>query len=259
MPDIKTIMNALERIAPLSLQCEWDNSGLLVDSKREIESVLLCLDVTPPVIAEAVSRHADLIISHHPVIFKPLSSLKSSDPVYQLCQKNISCIAMHTNLDAAKGGVNDHLAELFGIDEPSLFENIGRIGRLKRDYSTIELVKKAAGLLSYSPRFYDSGSTIRTLAIVGGAGSMVDEAFNAGADLLLTGEVKHSDWLLAQRLGVSLIEAGHFATEWPVVELLYDRMYEMFDHSEIEFFVSAVEEEPTTLYMKGAPPWRSTQ
>ncbi len=248
MPDIKTIMNALEKIAPLSLQCEWDNSGLLVNSNKEVDSVLLCLDVTPSVIAEAVSRHADLIISHHPVIFKPIKSIKSTDPVYMLCQKEISCIAMHTNLDAAKGGVNDRLAELFGIVDPALFENIGRIGQLKREYFTLEMVKKAAGLLSYPPRYYDSGRAIRTVALIGGAGSMVEEAYNAEADLLLTGEVKHSDWLLARQLGISLIEAGHFATEWPVVELLYDRLYEMFDHSEIEFFVSAVEGEPTELY-----------
>ncbi len=247
MAEIKQILAALERIAPMELRCDWDNCGLLVDSGKEIESALLCLDVTPAVITEAVSRHADLIISHHPVIFKPLSSIHHTDPAYQLCRHGISCISMHTNLDAAEGGVNDRLSELFGMEQTEIFDEVGRVGRLKREYTTAELARKASTLLGYTPRFVNGADSIKTLAVVGGASSAIQEAYDAGVDCLLTGEAKHNDRLDAARLGVSLIEAGHFATEWPIVELLYDKLYSMFDHSDVEFFVSAVEGEPTEL------------
>ncbi len=247
MADIKKILKALDSIAPFSLQCEWDNSGLVVDSGQDIENILLCLDVTPSVIAEAVSRHANLIISHHPIIFNPLSSIAHTNPVYSLCRHTISCIAMHTNLDAAQGGVNDRLAELLGMMNTSVFEDLGRVGELKRDYSAEELAKKASVLLNCTPRFLNGQRPIRTLAVVGGSCSMVEQAYKIGADCLLTGEVKHNDWLTAERLGISLVEAGHFSTEWPIVEVLYDKLYEMFDRSEIECFVSAVAGEPSEL------------
>lgn len=244
MISIQKIMGALERIAPFSLKVQGDNVGLLVDCGEAIDSILLCLDVTPGVISEAVSRGASLIISHHPVIYHPIKVIQKDMPVYLLCKNNISCIAMHTNLDIADGGVNDRLAELFGIEKPEYFNDMGRIGRLKKPVLANELAQKAASMLSCYPKVYDSRKPVETLAVLGGSGSVVQEAFDAGADCLLTGEARYDQGLLAQQLGISLIQAGHFATEWPVVEVLFERLSRMFLRDEAEFFVSAVISDP---------------
>ncbi len=245
MTTLKNIQETLETIAPLSLQCDWDNSGLLVDAYQPIERVLLCLDVTNEVVEEAVEYGAQLIISHHPVIFSGLKRIDSTHPVYRLCANDISCIAMHTNLDAAQGGVNDRLAELFSLTEVELFDDIGRMGRLAKPLAVTELAVKAKALLGASPRFYDSGKVISTLAVLGGAGNVVEKAYDVGADCLLTGELKYDGYLTAQRLGISVVEAGHFCTEWPVMSTLCERLTRHYG-AEVTFMLSDVAGDPTT-------------
>ncbi len=241
------LLNLLNEIAPFELSCDWDNCGILVDSGRDIERILVCLDATPQVVLEAVQRDVQLIISHHPIIFKPLSSLDYRNPVYLLCKHDISCIAMHTNLDAAEGGVNDLLCDILEMQECSPFEDIGRMGRVRVKKGTVDIVKEINKKLNYNPKYYDAGSDIKIVAVVGGAGSMVQQAYDAGVDCLVTGELRHSDWLLADRLGVSLIEAGHYATEHPVITALCDRVNAELK-GEAVAFVSDVETEPAILF-----------
>ncbi len=250
MLQIEKILKVLNQIAPFELCCDWDNCGLIVNSGKTVERVLLCLDVTKDTVDEARGINAELIISHHPVIFKPLKAMDYTLPVYQLCRDEISCIAMHTNLDAAQGGVNDILAEIINLKNVSGFTDVGRMGRLEPELTLTELTEKLALRLNYSPRFFDSGKRISTVAVVGGAGSFIEEAYKAGVDCLVTGELRHDDWLTAKRLSVSAIEAGHYATEKPIVCELYNKLTaELGD--EAQFFVSKKEAEPNRLLLKG--------
>ncbi len=247
MARIDEIIEILNRIAPFELCCEWDNCGVIVNSGRDIDKVMLCLDVTLDVVKEAKKVGAQLIISHHPVIFKPLKNIDFHSPVYLLCKEEISCIAMHTNLDAAEGGVNDMLAGMLGITDCTIFEEVGRIGELSSPTSTLDLTTRIASELKCQPRYYDAGSPISRIAVLGGAGSYVDKACKCSADCYITGELRHDDWLMAKQLSISVIEAGHFATERPIISVLCDRLCLEFGSS-IEFVVSQIEAEPSTLF-----------
>ena len=121
----------MERLAPPELAEGWDNVGLLVDCGRPVRRVLTALDITPAVLAEAVEQKCELIVAHHPVIFAPLKQLGPEDMPFRLVQAGVSAICMHTNLDAAAGGVNDTLAALFGMQEPEIFaDGCGRVGQI---------------------------------------------------------------------------------------------------------------------------------
>ena len=115
------IYEAMQRIAPLELAESWDNPGLLVDCGGPVEKVLVTLDITPEVVEEAAAKGCSLIVAHHPVIFSPLKKLGSRDVPFQLVQSGISAICMHTNLDAAEGGVNEVLAGIFGMRNWEIF------------------------------------------------------------------------------------------------------------------------------------------
>lgn len=120
MATVQKIYEEMQRMAPLELAESWDNPGLLVDCGREVSRVLVALDVTAETLAEAEQNGCQLIVTHHPVIFHPLKKLSPADLPFQLVQKGISAICMHTNLDAAEGGVNEVLAGIFGMKTGSL-------------------------------------------------------------------------------------------------------------------------------------------
>ena len=115
MATVQKIYEKMQRMAPLELAESWDNPGLLVDCGGEVSRVLVALDVTAETLAEAEQNGCQLIVTHHPVIFHPLKKLSPADLPFQLVQKGISAICMHTNLDAAEGGVNEVLAGIFGM------------------------------------------------------------------------------------------------------------------------------------------------
>ncbi len=250
MLQVEKILETLNQIAPFELCCDWDNCGLIVNSGKPIKRVLLCLDVTKDTIDEARELNAELIISHHPVIFKALKSVDYTMPAYQLCKEEISCIAMHTNLDAATDGVNDKLAEIMNLKNTVVFSDVGRLGCLEEETTTQDLAKILSIELGCSPRFFESKKKLKTVAVVGGAGSFIEDAHKSGADCLVTGELRHDDWLTAKRLSISAIEAGHYATEKPVVKVLHNKLLELHG-KDAEFFVSCKETEPTRLLTKG--------
>ena len=131
MTTVQQLYEAMQRIAPLELAESWDNPGLLVDCAGEVTRVLVTLDITPEVVAEAAAKHCEAIVAHHPVIFDPLKKLGPQDVPFQLVRAGISAICMHTNLDAAPGGVNDTLADLLGMQREgrrNFAEDCGRIG-----------------------------------------------------------------------------------------------------------------------------------
>lgn len=134
------VLEILQQLAPAGLACHWDNVGLLVDAGRPVTAIATALDITPAVVEEAALNGCQLIVAHHPVIFDPLKRLSAGDVPALLLQNGISAICMHTNLDAAEGGVNDTLSDLLGIrDRRNFAENCGRIGTLDRPVTAAQL------------------------------------------------------------------------------------------------------------------------
>ena len=134
------VLEILQQLAPAELACHWDNVGLLVDAGRPVTAIATALDITPAVVEEAALNGCQIIVSHHPVIFDPLKRLYAGDVPALLLQNGISAICMHTNLDAAEGGVNDTLSDLLGIrDRRNFAENCGRIGTLAQPVTAAQL------------------------------------------------------------------------------------------------------------------------
>lgn len=235
MPAVKDFASAIEEIAPLALVEDWDNVGLLVDCGGEVSSVLVSLDITDEVVNEAEAEGCQLIVAHHPVIFHPMRRIAHRDVVYRLVKKSISALCAHTNLDAATGGVNDILAALFSLSDIQLFAGIGRVGTLAQPLSAEQLAGLCAVRLRTSVRLADAGRPISRLAVLGGSGGgLLDEALAAGADCLITGEADHHDALDAVQAGVSIIAAGHFASEWPVVPVLANWLNKRFPEAKVK-------------------------
>lgn len=344
---VSEVLAFLERTAPRALKEDWDNTGLLCgDAGAQVTGALLSLDITDEVAEEANERGANLIISHHPLIFHPLSCVTAQgegEIVYRLIANGLSAICMHTNLDAASGGVNDALADALGLREvtgfsPSglekfykvavfvpeehavsvraamadagagalmgysgcafmskgkgsflpgagthpavgkpgvyeevnelrlemlcpkerldpvlaamreahpyevpafdVFENLapfvprhrGRIGRLESYVSSQELAAYVCERLGCGAvRMSSGGGRISRVAVLGGAGSAyLGEAAEAGAEAFVTADVKYHEFLSAQRLGVTLIDAGHYHTENVVISPLRDAVKKAF-------------------------------
>ena len=222
----------MERIAPSELALEFDNPGLLIEpDHQEISRVLVALDCTPAVAKEAAQWGADLVLTHHPVFFHPVKKLAYSDPATAaaclLLRNGIGLFAAHTNLDAAHGGVNETLSSLFGIRDAIPFdEGIGRIGVLKEQETLSAFARRAETLLNTCAQISgEPERMISRVAVMGGSGSgSIQHAVAQGADVLLTGELKHSDALDAQMLGLSLVVAGHYETEAIILEPLMKRL-----------------------------------
>ena len=245
MTTVQQVYEGMQRLAPPELAEHWDNPGLLVDCGGNVRRVLVTLDITPEVVAEAAAKQCTVIVAHHPVIFDPLKRLCPADVPYQLVQAGISAICMHTNLDAAEGGVNEVLAGFFGMREMEAFaEGCGRVGSI--DPITVpELAKKAQQVLAsrcnqpldgpaVQVKFADTGKTVQRLAVISGAGgSLFEDALAQGADCLLTGEANHHHAIDAKRLGLSLIAAGHYATEFPVTAAVAEKLRGAFPALEV--------------------------
>ena len=229
---IQTIYEAMTRIAPPELAESWDNPGLLVDCGRPVVRALTALDITPAVVDEAKRLGCGVIVAHHPVIFSPLKRLDRQDVPFLLVEAGISAICMHTNFDAAEGGVNDTLAGLFGMRSPAPFAGgCGRVGEIDplSVPALAALARERLGALCVPPlegpavqvKYADNGRPVKRLAVISGSGgSLFAEALAAGADCLLTGEASHHAAIDAARLGLGLIAAGHYATEYPAAAAL---------------------------------------
>lgn len=252
MVKISDIMEIMEQIAPKKLAESWDNPGLLVGNpQNEIGKILVALDVSERVIDKAVEINAELIISHHPVIFKPLKKIRSDLPsgrkLYKLIRNNISVFSAHTNLDSATDGVNDVLANKLGLEVVKPFiinENneigLGRIGKLKNEVSIdefVDMVKTNLNLSHIKLARSDDNRKIKKVALCGGAGAeFIERANFLGADVYVTGDVKYHEGELAKSLNIHVIDAGHFGTEYPIVKELADKLKLAFSNNEVEIF-----------------------
>ena len=246
---ISDIKEYLDSLYPFSLQEKWDNSGYLVESAvQECERVILALDITNDVVDEAFHKDAELIISHHPVIFEPRRRITRNDPVYKLIESGIGALCMHTNLDIARGGTNgvilDKLSKRLDVDcEPEPFEELGGdkglgwIISLKEGVVLRELARVCKEIFDceYVRTTHDSGTNISRIALCSGSGgSMLGLAAEKGCDALITGDVKHGVWIDAANCGISLLDCGHFHTENIVLWELRRVLEERFPQLDIE-------------------------
>lgn len=239
----------LETLAPQELAESWDNTGLLVECGQEVTGVLCALDITPETVREAQAARCSVIVSHHPVIFHTLRAISKRDVSAQLMCAGISAVCLHTNLDKACGGVNDHLAQRLGLRDIAAFaQGIGRIGRLEEPMSPQAFADFTAKRLGTAVKFADGGKTLSRIALVtGSGGDFVHAAASAGADALLTGEAGHHDALDAQGVGLTLVAATHYATEIGIADVLAQRLTERFP--QLHVVRSRTNRDPFT-YMK---------
>ena len=224
--------------APRELAMAWDNVGLLVgDPAQEVRRVLVALDITQGVAEEAVSLGAQMIVSHHPVMncaWHEVQTLRADDAqgrlLRYLVRHGLAACCMHTNLDAAAGGVNEVLAQKLGLSDLKMLteEKIGRIGTLKCEIPLVEFTHSVIELLGCNGlRYVDAGRPVHRVAVGGGAcGCYIPQAIAAGCDTFVTSDLKYNDFLDTE--GLNLIDAGHFPTENVVCPALRDRLAEAF-------------------------------
>ena len=249
---VRELYAYLEKEIPRALSCDWDNDGLMCcpDDTREVRRVLVALDVTAAVADKASKEGYDLIVSHHPLIFRPLKAVSVgecvADKVIRLLLAGVSVMSFHTRLDAVTGGVNDVLASRLGLCDVATFgsdgEAIGRIGTLREEMTLdafARLVKEATG--APAVQISDAGRPVLRVALLGGGGAGdLPAAATAGADTYLTGELKHDQLTDAPERGVNLVMGGHFYTENPVCE----RIVEILKAADATLTVDTVNSNP---------------
>ena len=253
----KEIINQMELLAPLNLALEWDNAGLLVgDSNMEVNTVLIALDVTDEVVEEAVNLKADLIISHHPIMYKPINKINNETPlgrrIIKLIENKICVYSSHTNLDIAEGGTNDALFNLLELEnkEPFIeYDNkngsLGRTGTLKNSMTLSEFAKYAKLRLGLDNiRFFgDSEKLITKVGLSTGAASdrkMFKLAKEKNCEVYVTGDIRYHESQFALEMDLCLIDATHYASEVIVAENLKNYLAHRLESHNISLIISKV-------------------
>lgn len=237
---VKEWMEHLEMLAPVSLACEWDNPGLLAGrGDKEVRKVLIALDATDQVVDMAVEEGADLLLTHHPLIFQAVKKVNDQDFIgrrlVKLIQADISYYAMHTNFDAAPGCMADLAAERLSLSDTVPLEimgetkgipyGIGKAGNLSKELTLRDLadkVKERFGLLSVTVYGAEqSKEPVKRIAICPGSGKgMTEAAIKAGAQVLITGDMGHHDGIDAAAEGLAIMDAGHYGLEHIFVDFM---------------------------------------
>ena len=243
--DITAICRFFDSLYPFSTQEKWDNSGLLAENESmSCRKILLTLDITCESISEAERKGAELMISHHPVIFQPLKNIRRSTPVFRLIRSGIAALCMHTNLDIANNGTNgvilDKLRERLSIKETLPFENcgggryLGYIADLQEAISPDDLgalLKDIFGC-AYVRASHRRENISRIAFCSGSGGSMLELALENGCDAYITGDVKHDVWIDAANRGIALFDCGHFHTEnivLPELKRILEKEFPLLD------------------------------
>ena len=271
---VKDLLKALDEFASFGLAEKWDNVGLMLGSPNQaIRGILVALDPTEEVLAEAREVGADCIITHHPLIFHALKAINTDEPLGRFLrlalQSSIAVIGCHTNLDQTAGGVSDVLAASLGIQDfkplvPSATVSdsaagigFGRIGNLSDPLNGEAFIGYLCDFFKL-PVLRVAGQLpeeITTVAVCGGSGSeLAETAFARGAQVYITGEVKHSTARWAEAAGFCIIDAGHFATENPVVEALVEILQGIFVDMDIDIPVwpSVRQQNPFVYHQPGS-------
>ena len=220
----------IERIAPMKLAEPWDNPGLQIgDSGQKIRKIFSSLDPTTDALMGTVQSDAQVLFTHHPLIFKPVSHIEINtypgQVLAQAAQRNISVVSAHTNLDVAGSGINDILAKLLGLNDIEVLKphteapdvGLGRVGNLSEPSDLLSLanaIKKQLGAEHIRLAGHIQKNSVKRIAVVGGSGgSLIPDAAKMAADVLITGDIGHHAALEAKFLGIALIDGGHFHTE----------------------------------------------
>lgn len=235
MRTVQDILHYLETLAPTDLKMDWDNVGLLCGrSDKQVRTVLVALDPFPHVCQEAVEVGADLLLTHHPLIFQSLNSVSDQTAtgraIMTLIANDISAVNAHTNLDCAAGGVNDTLAERLELTDVSVIGSghLLRAGQFNSSLPAfLEHVKAKLGCEGL--RYVSGGKQVCKVAVGGGScGSGLNDVIAAGCDTFVTADVKYNQYWDAKEMGINLIDAGHFHTENPVCTVLADKLQKAF-------------------------------
>ena len=252
MTTVRDIFDFLNTVAPPYMKESWDNVGLNCGRMdKEVKTILLALDPFAGVCKEAAEIGADLLVTHHALLWNPgfiTDQTQQGKNTLFLIEKGIPCINAHTNLDLAPGGVNDTLASVLGLSDITVVKPVGTDGD-GREYgllrqgivdaqpleSFLRHVKDALGCQGL--RYADGGKPVRKVCVGGGAcGRELMDAYLAGCDTFVTSDVKYNQFWDARDLGMTIIDAGHFHTENPVVQVLAEKIRQAFP--EIRVFLS---------------------
>lgn len=229
---VQTVADAVNRLAPRKLAEEWDNPGLLIgDTSAEVKKIFVCLDVLDKSISQAIELDAQLIVAHHPLIFHAIKNIRFDLPlgkkISRLIKGNVAVFAAHTNLDSATGGVNDVLAKKIGLNDVKMLGDeeisMGRLGTLETPMNAADFARHVKKCLNAdNVRLVDAGNfLIGKVGVCGGAGAdFIQKAKFFGAQAFVTGDVKYHEAQAAVENGIHVVDAGHFATEFPIVHEL---------------------------------------
>ena len=247
------ILKYIESIAPPYMKEDWDNCGLLCGRKdKEVRKILVALDPFRNVIAEAIAEGADLIVTHHPLIFgSPLMAVNDDTEtgrcLLTLIEHGIAAINAHTNLDLAPGGINDALAATLGLERIEVVNPMGtdeagipygllRSGTVPEQPLDSFLASVKDKLKCDGLRYVSSGRPVRKVAVGGGSCSdFMQQAVAAGCDTFVTSDVKYNAFRTAYEIGLNLIDAGHFHTENPAMPVLARKLAAAFPEIAVKF------------------------
>lgn len=238
MIKVQDIYDFLNKDIPFSAQESWDNSGLQTgDLNQEVNKIALVLDVTSDALKEAESFGADVIISHHPVLFRAVKSITAGNIAFEAIKSGISIISSHTSFDAANGGVSDILLEKIGAEPVSVSQEVNsclRFGKVSES-DVKDFARRVSDKLNAEIRFCCGNKKVQNIAVCGGSGcSLINDIVSAGADTFVTGDAGHHDFLDFQAAGINLIAAGHFETENIALFCLAERLKNNFPSCEVE-------------------------
>ena len=245
---VQIVTDVINQLAPRRLAEEWDNPGLLIgDPAAEVKRIFVCLDVLDENISRAVELDAQLIVAHHPLIFHAIKNIRFDLPhgkkISRLIKNNLAVFAAHTNLDIAAGGVNDILASKIGLTDVKNFGDeefsLGRLGTLETPMTAENFARHVKKVLNAdNVRLICAGDfMIKKVGLCGGAGAeFIQKAKFFGAQAFVTGDVKYHEAQAAVENKIHVVDAGHFATEFPIVHALADYLRAELKNFDVEIF-----------------------
>ena len=260
MIKVNNIIKEMELLAPTYLKEDFDNVGLMVgDKNKEVKKVLLALDCTLKVIEEAKKENVELIITHHPLIFKRPSSITTDTlqgkKIIELIKNDISLYSSHTNLDSVENGLNDTIVSILGFDNSKILEKnkrddkagLGRIVSLNESIQLEDLISKIKKSLNINNLRVKGKDKVNKIAIINGSGQdFIGKAVALGADCIITGDTTYHFASDYKEMEISILDVGHFASEQITFFNVMENLKEKF--KDVEFITSTVEEDPFSFY-----------